>query len=103
MKRLLSILNIEFLIQEDALKNWRMILFLSALALIMISSGHSADRKIFKIAALNTEIKALKSDFIEAKKQLLVLKKESNITLLLADKGIGPAKNPPIKIVVINE
>ena len=54
MKRLLSILNIEFLIQEDALKNWRMILFLSALALIMISSGHSADRKIFKIAALNT-------------------------------------------------
>ncbi|HAS19127.1 MAG: FtsL-like putative cell division protein [Bacteroidetes bacterium] len=103
MKRLLSILNIEFLIQEDALKNWRMILFLSALALIMISSGHSADRKIFKIAALNTEIKALKSDFIEAKKQLLVLKKESNITRLLADKGIGPAKNPPIKIVVINE
>ena len=103
MKRLLSILNIEFLIQEDALKNWRMILFLSALALIMISSGHSADRKIFKIAALNTEIKALKSDFIEAKKQLLVLKKESNITLLLADKGIGPAKNPPLKIVVINE
>ena len=103
MKRLLSILNIEFLIQEDALKNWRMILFLSALALIMISSGHSADRKIFKIAALNTEIKALKNDFIEAKKQLLVLKKESNITLLLADKGIGPAKNPPIKIVVINE
>ena len=103
MKRLLSILNIEFLIQEDALKNWRMILFLSALALIMISSGHSADRKIFKIAALNTEIKALKSDFIEAKKQFLVLKKESNITRLLADKGIGPAKNPPIKIVVINE
>ena len=103
MKRLLSILNIEFLIQEDALKNWRMILFLSALALIMISSGHSADRKIFKIAALNTKIKALKSDFIEAKKQLLVLKKESNITRLLADKGIGPAKNPPIKIVVINE
>ena len=103
MKRLLSILNIEFLIQEDARKNWRMILFLSALALIMISSGHSADRKIFKIAALNTEIKALKSDFIEAKKQLLVLKKESNITRLLADKGIGPAKNPPIKIVVINE
>ena len=103
MKRLLSILNIEFLIQEDALKNWRMILFLSALALIMISSGHSADRKIFKIAALNTEIKALKSDFIEAKKQLLVLKKESNITRLLADKGIGPAKNPQIKIVVINE
>lgn len=103
MKKLLSILNIEFLIRNDALKNWRMILFLSFLALIMIASGHSADRKIFKIAALNTEIKTLKSDFIEAKKQLLVLKKETNITRLLAEKAVGPAKTPPIKIILIDE
>jgi hypothetical protein len=103
MKKLLSILNIDFLIRNDALKNWRMILFLSFLALIMIASGHSADRKIFKIAALNNEIQVLKSDFIEAKKQLLILKKESNITQVLAQKGVGPAKNPPIKIVVVNE
>ncbi len=103
MKSLRSILNIDFLIKEDALKNWRMILFLSALAVIMISSGHSADNKIFKIAALNTEIKALKSDFIEAKKQLLVLKKESTVTRLLVEKGLGPATQPPIKISVTNE
>ena len=103
MKKLLSILNIEFLILNDALKNWQMILFLSLLALIMIASGHSADRKIFKIAALNTEIKALKSDFIEAKKQLLVLKKETNITRRLAEKGVGPTNTPPIKIVLIDE
>jgi chemotaxis response regulator CheB len=103
MKSLRSILNIDFLVKEDALKNWRMILFLSALAVIMISSGHSADNKIFKIAALNTEIKALKSDFIEAKKQLLVLKKESTVTRLLADKGLRPATQPPIKITVTNE
>jgi hypothetical protein len=80
-----------------------MILFLSALAMIMIASGHSADRKIFKIAALNTEIKALKSDFIESKKQLLILKKETNITRILSEKGIGPAKTPPIQIVLVNE
>ena len=103
MKSLRSILNIDFLVKEDALKNWRMILFLSALAVIMISSGHSADNKIFKIAALNTEIKALKSDFIEAKKQLLVLKKESTVTRLLADKGLRPATQHPIKITVTNE
>ena len=57
MKRLLAILNIEFLIKDDALKNWRMIFFLSTLALIMIASGHSADKKIFTIARLNSEIK----------------------------------------------
>ena len=74
MNKIKALLNIEFLVQNDAFKNWRMILFLSLLALIMIASGHRADQKIFKIAALNTEIKALKSDFIEAKKHLLSLK-----------------------------
>ena len=74
MNNLKSILNIEFLIKDDAFKNWRMILFLSLLAVIMISSGHSADKKIFKIASLNIDIKVLKSEFIEAKKQLLLLK-----------------------------
>ena len=54
MKSLRSILNIEFLVKEDALKNWRMMVFLSVLAVIMISSGHSADKKISKIASLNT-------------------------------------------------
>tara|TARA_S200000501_G_C20643452_1_gene664241 strand:- start:443 stop:754 length:312 start_codon:yes stop_codon:yes gene_type:complete len=103
MNNLRSILNIEFLVKEDAFKNWRMILFLSLLALIMISSGHSADRKIFKIASLNTDLKALKSDFIETKKQLLILKKESAVTQVLAEKGIGPASSPPIKIIITNE
>ena len=37
MKKIRALLNIEFLIQNDALKNWRMILFLSLLALIMIA------------------------------------------------------------------
>ena len=57
MNKLLSFLNIEFLIKDNALKNWRMILFLSLLALVIISSGHSADRKIFQIAKLNNELK----------------------------------------------
>lgn len=103
MKNLRSILNIEFLVKEDALKNWRMIVFLSVLAVIMISSGHSADKKIFKIASLNTEIKALKSDFIEAKKELLVLKKESSVTRVLAEQGVRPAFQQPIKITIANE
>jgi hypothetical protein len=103
MNKILSILNIEFLIKDDSFKNWRMILFLSGLAMIMIASGHSADRKIFKIASLNGEIRVLKSDFIEAKKVLMVLKKETTITQVLFEKGIGPASTPPIKINISDE
>ena len=80
-----------------------MILFISFLAIIMISSGHSADRKIFKIAALNSSIRALKSDFIEGKKALLLLSKETSIIKILSVKGIGPASIPPIKITFEDE
>ena len=59
MNKLFSFLNIEFLIKDNALKNWRMILFLSLLALVIISSGHSADSKIFQIAKLNNELKEM--------------------------------------------
>lgn len=103
MNKILSILNIEFLIKEDAFRNWRMILFVSVLAIIMISSGHSADRKIFKIADLNSEIRLLKSDFIKGKKTLLILRKETFITQILSTRGIGPASTPPIKIIFEDE
>ena len=103
MNKILSILNIEFLVKNDAFKNWRMILFLSFLALIMIASGHNADRKIFKIASLNADIRALKSDFIEGKKVLMVLKKETTVIKVLSEKGIGPSATPPIKITISDE
>ena len=61
------------------LKIVRMIIFLSVLALIMIGSGHSTDRKIFQIAELNTEIKILKTQFAEGKKELAELTKESTV------------------------
>ncbi len=69
----------------------------------MISSGHSADRKIFKIADLNSEIRLLKSDFIKEKKTLLILRKETFITQILSTRGIGPASTPPIKITFEDE
>ena len=62
MKRFLYLLKMEFLINDEAFRNWRMIIYLSILALTMIASGHSADRKIFKIAQLNDKLKMLKSE-----------------------------------------
>ena len=90
----------EFLVNDVAFKNWRVILFLSLLSLIMIASGHAADRKIFQIAHLNDEIKMLKSEFVEQRTALMNLKMETKIMKELGPLGIGPAKTPPIKIVV---
>ena len=100
MKRFLYLLKMEFLINEEAFRNWRMIIYLSILALTMIASGHSADRKIFKIAQLNDKLKMLKSEFIEQRTDLMNLKMETKITKELQPMGIGPAKTPPIKIII---
>ena len=103
MKNLKSFLNIDFLVKDNSSKNWKMILFISTLAVIMISSGHSADKKIFRISSLNTSIKSLKSDFIQIKEELLILKKESSITQKLFSRGVVPASLPPIKIILSDE
>jgi len=100
IKKIVSFLKMEFLIKEDSFKNWRMILFFSILALVMISSGHSADKKIFKIANLNELIKGLKSEFVDQRTYLMKLKMESNIVNMLYDKGIFSSKIPQIKIIV---
>jgi len=100
MKKLLSILRMEFLVNDDAFKNWRVILFLSLLSLIMLASGHAADRKIFQIAQLNDDLKMLKSEFVEQRTALMNLKMETKIMKELRPLGIGPAKTPPIKIIV---
>jgi len=99
MNQLLAFLNIEFLVKDDALKNWRMLLFLSLLALIVIASGHSADKKIYEIAQLNAEIKEVKSEFVETRAALMRLKMETRVTQKLADRGVGPATAPPIKLI----
>tara|TARA_A100001011_G_C14301305_1_gene840906 strand:+ start:2214 stop:2528 length:315 start_codon:yes stop_codon:yes gene_type:complete len=103
MKKLLSILRMEFLVNDYGYKNWRVILFLFLISLIMIASGHAADQKIFQIAQLNDELKMLKSEFVEQRTVLVNLKMETKITRELRPLGIGPAKNPPIKIIVKNE
>jgi len=99
-KSINSILKGTFLISEDSFKNWRLILFLSVLAIIMIASSHSADRKVYKIAKLNEEVKELRSAFVEDRSKLMKLKMESSIIKKLVDKGLVPSEIPPKKIKV---
>lgn len=54
-----SILKARFLINEDAnaAKNWRFILFLITLAIIMIANTQRYEQKFIKIVALTNEVK----------------------------------------------
>lgn len=99
-KNIYSILRGKFLISDDSFKNWRIIIFISLLAIIMIASSHSADKKVYEIAKLTNEVKELRSAFVDKRGTLMRLKKESFVEAVMKEKGIGISLNPPTKIIV---
>ncbi|MFD1062132.1 FtsL-like putative cell division protein [Winogradskyella litorisediminis] len=99
-KSIYSILRGTFLISDDSFKNWRVILFISGLAIIMIASAHSADKKVFEISRLNNEVKEMRSAFVDGRSKLMRLKMESTIVKKVEEKGLEISKNPPKKIKI---
>jgi len=98
-----NIIKGKFLVSDDALKNWRFIIFLSLLALVMIGSSHTADKKVHKIAQLSNEVKELKSEYLDVRKQSMQAKRESKITEAMARRGLELSVTPPQKIRIINK
>jgi len=95
-----QIMRGDFLIRNGAMDNWRFILFCTLLAIIMIASSHSADQKVFEIAKINLQVKELRSQFVDGRKQLMQLKMESSVARKMKTRGIGTSSTPPSKIIV---
>jgi len=95
-----NIIKGKFLVSDDALKNWRFIIFLSVLALIMIGSSHTADKKVHRIAELSNNVKEMKSEYLDIRKKLMQTKMESKITAAMAQRGLKPSESPPQKIII---
>lgn len=98
-----DILKARFLIKEDALKNWRFIVFLIVLAIIMIANTNRYEQKVMYMGKLSDEVKELRSEFVDRRSELMKLKMESNVATQMEAKGIGPSSVPPQKIEVKKE
>lgn len=100
---IINLLKARFLVNEDAAKNWKFILFLILLAIIMIHNIHRYEKKVFIIADLNKEVKELRSEFVDRKSELMKLKMESTITHKMESRGVKPSSTPPVKIKVVKQ
>ncbi|WP_166920406.1 FtsL-like putative cell division protein [Flavobacterium poyangense] len=98
-----SILKARFLINDDAIKNWRFIVFIILLAIIMIANTQRYEQKVFEIAKLNNDVKELRSEFVDRRSELMKLKMESTISNKMLEKQIFPSTVPPVKIEVKKE
>ena len=101
-QRVYSVLKGRFLVEEDALKNWMFILFLTFLALLMISSSHRVDKKVQRIAKLTRQKKELRAQFVATRSDLMKLKMESAVVERLSVKNLFVSDEPPVKIKINN-
>ena len=100
-ERFVKVFKAEFLVGKDSLRNWITILLVLLLGIIMIYSGHLIDQKIYTIAKLETEVKELRSEFVDVRSRLQQVKLESSILGGLKDTGLKQSPTPPNKIKVI--
>lgn len=101
--RIYNIIKAQFLVNEDANKNWQFILFILFLAIIMIANTHSYEKKVFEIAELTNQVKELRSEFVDKRSELMKIKMESTVANKMIEKEIFPSNVPPQKIKVAQE
>ena len=99
-KGVYSILKARFLVNEDATRNWRFIVFLIFLAIVMIANEHNYDEKIYRIAELTNQVKELRSEFVDKRSELMKLKMESTVSEKMELRNIFPSSIPPQKIKI---
>ena len=95
-----AILKAKYLIHDDAIKNWRFIVFLVVLVILMIANTQRFEQKVFKINELTNEVKELRSEFVDRRSELMKLRMESTVSEKMLEKEIFPSTVPPTKIKV---
>ena len=95
-----DILKARFLMDDDAIKSWRFIVFLILLAILMIANTQRFEQKVFTIAELTNQVKELRSEIVDRRSELMKLKMESTVSEKMIAKQIFPSTVPPTKIKV---
>ncbi|WP_456379405.1 FtsL-like putative cell division protein [Lutibacter sp.] len=98
-----EVLKGNFLVKDDSFKNWRFILFIVGLMLLMIASSHSSDKKVMEIAQLNKKIKELRAEFVDIRSIAMKLKLESTIRDKVLELELKPSQKPPKVIRVTSK
>ncbi len=88
----------EYFLNEEAFKNWRMVVFVVFLLMLMVRSGHITDEKVLKIAQLNKQERELRAEYIAYRSKAMQLKLESNVVSKVIQMGLLP-NDKPVQII----
>ena len=100
-KRLLrAVLKGNVFSETKLMKRWPLLLFVSTLALISITSSHSADKKVYEISRLSKRLSELRAEHIDLRASLMEISKQTTVEGLVKDMGLHTADEPPVLIKV---
>jgi anti-sigma-K factor RskA len=99
----INLLRAKYLVDQGSMRNWRFIVFLIIVAMLMIANAHDYERKLYRITALESEVKELRSEFVDRRSELMELKMESTVSRKMEEREIYPSSVPPKKIKVAKE
>lgn len=99
-KNFFNLIRGQFLMNETASRNWMFIVYLSVLALIMIAISHRTDEKVHEITQKSTNLKEIKSRYVDVRMKRMQLQLESEIIGKMEVRGLQPSNTPPVKIVI---
>ena len=80
--------------------SWRMVLFISSLAILVIYSSHRVDQKVIQISKFNEELKDLRSRHIDMRTQMMSLSKTTKVAEEVEKLGLFESLDAPFKIQI---
>ncbi len=92
---ILSLFNGNFLTYEKSPGLLNFLLFISALAVLLIANNYMAEKKVRRIENLRNEVTELRTIYISNKAELMYLSNQSDIARRLEDKGFVESTVPP--------
>ena len=93
-EKIVNFLKGEFLLNEEGFKNWRMLVFIILLLMLMVRSGHKTDEKVMQIAVLSKQERELRAEYIAIRSKAMKLKLESNVVAKVAALDLKPSDKP---------
>ena len=93
-ENIIKFLKGEFILNKDAFKNWRMVIFIILLLLLMVRSGHITDEKVLRVAKLSKQERELRAEYIAIRSKAMKLKLESNVSNKVKDMGLKASVEP---------
>lgn len=97
-----SFLDGSLLSREVILKQFRFVLFLSFIAIILIANRYGAEKIVRNTQTIENELKELKAEQISVTSELMQLSQQSEVAKLvnLNELGLSESVDPPKKIII---